>query len=205
MANVMLTRGGAYRYNLNSLSKQEVYQEELNSPAERIAGEYQHGFFTLGNSFNPLFSIGQAAALKKANVGVGHFIGLAVVPEHHTIVDVAAKVVPSQYERGYPTKPNTDGLVFGYEARIYNAETGADEGVVDFATAMNGIPANEYSFKRSAVKPNEAGYFVPMGKVVVLGLKVEALPSDKNVPIAEVTGRVEITAHVWDYEAPIHV
>lgn len=205
MANVMLTRGGAYRYNLNTLSKQEVYQEELNVPAERIAGEYHHGFFTLGNSFNPLFSVGQDAALKRAKVAVGSFIGLAVVPEHHTIVDVAAQVFPVQYERGYPTRPNTDGMVFSYEARIYDAVTGAEEGTVDFVSPMNGIPANEYAFKRSPVKPGEAGYFVPTGKVVVLGLKVEALPADKNIPIEETTGRVEISAHVWDYEVPIHL
>lgn len=205
MANVMLTRGGAYRYSLNALAKQEVYQEGLNCPAERIAGEYQHGFFTLGNSFNPLFSIGQASALKQAKIAVGSFIGLAVVPEHHTIVDVAAQVFPVQYERGYPTRPNTDGMVFGYEARIYDAATGKEEGTVELATPLNGIPANEYSFKRSPVKPGEAGFFVPTGKVVVLGLKVESLPSDKNTPIEETTGRVEISAHVWDYEVPIHL
>lgn len=205
MANVMLKLGGAYRYNLNTLAKQEVYQEELNAPAERIAGEYHHGFFTTGNSFNPLFSIGQAKALENAKVGVGDFIGLFVVPEHHTLVDVAAKVVPVQYERGYPSKPNTDGLVFSYEARIYNADTLEEVSTLEFASPMNGIPANEHSFKRSAVKPGEAGYFVPTGEVVVLGLKVEALPSDKEVKLSEVTGRVEITAHVWDYEAPIHV
>lgn len=205
MSNVMLTRGGAYRYNLNTLAKQEVYQEELNAPAERVAGEYAHGFFTLGNSFNPLFSIGQSAALKKAKVAVGDFIGLAVVPENHTLMDAAIKVIPVQYERGYPTRPNTDGLVFGYEARIYNAETGAEEGSVDFVIALNGITANEYAFKRSAIKPTDGGFFVESGKVVVLGLKVEALPSNKEISLGEVTGRVEITAHVWDYEAPIHI
>ena len=95
--------------------------------------------------------------------------------------------------------------MFGYEARIYNAETGAEEGTVDLVTPMNGIPANEYSFKRSAVKPGECGFFVDTGKVVVLGLKIESLPSDKEVDINEVTGRVEISAHVWDYEVPIHL
>ena len=205
MANVMLTRGGAYRYNLNALAKQSVYREELNAPPERIAGEYHHGFFTLGNSFNPLFSIGQASALKQAKVAVGSFIGLAVVPENHTIVDAAIQVFPVQYERGYSTRPNTDGLVFGYEARIYDAVTGDETGSVDFVTPLNGVPANEYVFKRTPIKPDEAGFFVPTGKVVVLGLKVEALPSDKNISIADVTGRVEVSAHVWDYEVPIHI
>ena len=205
MANVMLKLGGGYRYNRNSLAKQEVYQQELNSPPCRTAGEYMHGFFTVGNSFNPLFSDGQAEALAKAKVGVGDFIGLFVIPANHTLVDVAYKVVPVQHERGYPGVVNTDGLVFTYEARTYDAETLEETGVLDFTTALTGIAANETAFKRSSVKPGDAGYFIPTGEVVVLGLKVESLPSKDYVTLADVTCRVEITGHVWDYEAPIHV
>ena len=205
MANVMLKLGGGYRYNRNSLAKQEVYQQELNSPPSRTAGEYMHGFFTVGNSFNPLFSDGQAEALAKAKVGVGDFIGLFVIPANHTLVDVAYKVVPVQHERGYPGVVNTDGLVFTYEARKYDAETLEETGVLDFTTALTGIAANETAFKRSSVMPGDAGYFIPTGEVVVLGLKVESLPSKESVTLADVTCRVEITGHVWDYEAPIHV
>jgi len=205
MANVMLKLGGGYRYNRNSLAKQEVYQRELNESPCRTAGEYHHGFFTVGNSFNPLFSEGQANALDKARVGVGDFIGLFVIPENHTLVDVAYKVVPVQHERGYPGVVNTDGLVFTYEARKYDAETLEEIGVLDFTTALIGIAANKAEFKRSSVKPGDAGYFVPTGEVLVLGLKVEALPSKDGVKLSDVTGRVEITGHVWDYEAPIHV
>lgn len=205
MANVMLKLGGAYRYNRSSLAKQEVYQQELNSPPCRTAGEYMHGFFTVGNSFNPLFSEGQAEALAKAKVGVGDFIGLFVIPANHTLVDVAYKVVPVQHERGYPGVVNTDGLVFTYEARKYDAETLEETGVFDFTTALTGIAANESAFKRSSVMPGDAGYFIPTGEIVVLGLKVESLPSKEGVTLADVTGRVEITGHVWDYEAPIHV
>jgi len=205
MANVMLKLGGGYRYNRNSLAKQEVYQQELNSPPCRIAGEYMHGFFTVGNAFNPLFSEGQVEALAKAKVGVGDFIGLFVIPANHTLVDVAYKVVPVQHERGYPGVVNTDGLVFTYEARKYDAETLEETGVLDFTTALTGIAANESAFKRSSVMPGDAGYFIPTGEIVVLGLKVESLPSKEGVTLADVTGRVEITGHVWDYEAPIHV
>ena len=42
MANVMLTLGGAYRFNRNSLAKQEVYQQELNSPPCRVAARLFH-------------------------------------------------------------------------------------------------------------------------------------------------------------------
>ena len=205
MANVMLKLGGAYRFNRSSLAKQEVYQQELNAPPCRTAGEYHHGFFTVGNSFNPLFSEGQAEALEKANVAVGDFIGLFVIPANHTLVDVAYKVVPVQHERGYPGAVNTDGLVFTYEARKYDAVTLEETGVLDFTTALSGIAANEAAFKRSSVMPGDAGYYIPTGEVIVLGLKVESLPSKEGVKLADVTGRVEITGHVWDYEAPIHV
>lgn len=205
MSNVMLTRGGPYRYNLNSLSRQTVYGKEVNASPERIAWEYKHGFFTVGNAFNPLFSIGQAEALSTAKTNVGDFIGLFMVPEHHTLIDVAAKTVPHQMERGYPGRANSAGLVFELEVRKYNADTGAEIGTVELMADMAGLVASEMAMKRSAVKATDGGYFVPTGEMLVLGLKVTALPTDTDVSLAEVTSRVEVTGHVYDYEAPIHV
>lgn len=205
MANVMLTRGGEYRYNFNSLSKQTAYDKEPNTPPCRIAGEYHHGFFTPGNSFNPQFAIGQAESLDLANVGVGDFIGLAIIPEHHTLIDVAAHTVPHQPERGYPGTANAAGLTFEYEVRKYSKETLKETGKVDLVSDMTGLVASEAIFKRSAIKPTEGGYFVPTGEFLILGLKVTSMPTDTNVKLADVTCRVEVTGHAYDYEAPIHI
>lgn len=202
--DVMLTRGGKYRYNFNSLAKQTVYDKEPNDPAARIAGEYQHGLFTVGNAFNPKYSVGQEEALNLGKVGVGDFVGLFVVPQHHTLLDVAAKVVPHQTERGYPGKANSAGLTFDYEVRKYSYETLEQTGTVDFETSITGLVASEEAFKRSAIKPTEGGYFVPTGEFLVLGLKVVSLPTDTNLKLSDVTCRVEVTGHVFDYEAPIH-
>lgn len=202
--DVMLTRGGKYRYNFNSLAKQTAYDKEPNDPAARIAGEYQHGLFTVGNAFNPEHSIGQEEALNLGKVGVGDFVGLFVVPQHHTLLDVAAKVVPHQTERGYPGKANSAGLTFDYEVRKYSCETLEQTGTVDFETSITGLVASEEAFKRSAIKPTEGGYFIPTGEFLVLGLKVVSLPTDTNIKLSEVTCRVEVTGHVFDYEAPIH-
>lgn len=201
----MLTRGGAYRYNRHSLTKNEVYQAGLNHPAKRIGEEYNHGHYTVGNSFNPLFSIGQSDLLRKEAVGVGDFIGLFVVPEHHTLLDVAMHVVPVQYERGYQAPVNCDGMVFTVEARKYSATTLEETGSVELKTPLNGIPANVESFKRSPVSVDTAGYFIGDDEVVVLGIKIEAVPADKKVSLADVTCRLELTGHVFDYVAPIHV
>lgn len=205
MANINLARGGAYRYESNYLAPHQVYGETINRPAARIAGEYMHGFFTAGASFNPLNSIGQAEALRKANVKVGDYLDLFVIPEHHTIVDVAALVIPMQHERGYFLPPNSDGLVFTLEAHIIDAKTLAHEGDVDLVDPMTGITANTHMMKRTAVKPANGGYFVPTGKAVKLVLKVEGLPTDKFTSIADVTSRVEVSAHVFDYEVPMHL
>lgn len=206
MADVMLTLGGPYRYGTaTGLCHADTYQKALTYAPSRIAGEYMHGFFTAGNSFNPMFSEGQADAVSKAKVAVGDFIGLFKIPSYHTIVDAAYRVIPVQYERGYAGPANTDGLVFTYEARIFNAETLEKTGTLDFETALSGIAANTAAIGRSPIKLSEGGYFVKDNEFVVLGLKVEALPSDKTVSLADVTGRVEISAHVWDYEVPIHV
>lgn len=203
MANAMLKRGGKYRYNLNSLAKQTPYDSELNHAPERIGDEYHHGFFTVGNSFNPMYSTGQAEALDQFKTGVGDFIGLFVVPEFHTLIDVAVRVFPTQVEYGYNASDNAQGLTFTVEARKYSDVTGQQTGVVELATDLSGIVANQGGFKRSAIKPTEGGYTTEEGEVVVLGLKVDSLPT--NARLSEVTCRVEVTGHVYDYECPMHL
>lgn len=206
MANVMLTLGGPYRYNRSSTARQTVYNESTNGVAERIAGEYMHGLFTVGNSLNPMFSEGQAEALDSAKVAAGDFIGLFEIPANHTLLDVAVRVLPVQAERGYQGKLNADGLVVSVEAREYSQETLEPTGTtIDLVTALNGIAANEEVFKRSAVKPNDGGHWIESDKFIVLGLKVDSLPSEKTVKLSDITARVEVTGHVFDYECPIHV
>ena len=206
MANVMLTLGGPYRYNRSSIARQTVYDESTNGVAERIAGEYMHGLFTVGNSLNPMFSEGQAKALDLAKVAVGDFIGLFEIPANHTLLDVAVRVFPVQAERGYQGKLNADGLVVSVEAHEYSQETLEPTGnTIDLVTALNGIAVNEAVFKRSAVKPTDGGHWIESDKFIVLGLKVDSLPSEKTVKLSDITARVEVTGHVFDYECPIHV
>lgn len=205
MADVILALGGPYRYNGNSLSRNTVYDDQIDGGACRIADEYAHGIFTVGNSFNPMFSVGQAEALAKYGVKAGDFVGLFEIPEFHTLLDVATRVVPVQYNRGYTGPANSDGLSFTLVARIYDKETGQHSGDVELVSDMSGIAANTAGIKRSAVKPTEGGFFIEEGKYVILGLKVDTLPSTEHVTIADVTSRVEVTGHVFDYEAPIHV
>lgn len=206
MANVMLTLGGPYRYNRCPVGRNTVYDESTNGVAERIAGEYMHGLFTVGNSLNPMFSEGQAEALDAAKVAAGDFIGLFEIPANHTLLDVAVRTFPVQAERGYQGKLNADGLVVSVEAREYSQETLEPTGVtVDLVTALNGIAANEAVFKRSAVKPTDGGHWIESDKFIVLGLKVDSLPSEKTVKLSDITARVEVTGHVFDYECPIHV
>jgi len=206
MANVMLTLGGPYRYNRSSIARQTVYDESTNGVAERIAGEYMHGLFTVGNSLNPMFSEGQAEALDLAKVAAGDFIGLFEIPANHTLLDVAVRVFPVQAERGYQGKLNADGLVVSVEAHEYSQETLQPTGnTIDLVTALNGIAVNEAVFKRSAVKPTDGGHWIESDKFIVLGLKVDSLPSEKTVKLSDITARVEVTGHVFDYECPIHV
>lgn len=206
MANVMLTLGGPYRYNRCPVGRNTVYDESTNGVAERIAGEYMHGLFTVGNSLNPMFSEGQAEALDAAKVAVGDFIGLFEIPANHTLLDVAVRTFPVQAERGYQGKLNADGLVVSVEAREYSQETLEPTGVtIDLVTALNGVAVNEAVFKRSAVKPTDGGHWIESDKFIVLGLKVDSLPSEKTVKLSDITARVEVTGHVFDYECPIHV
>ena len=165
-----------------------------------------HGLFTVGNSLNPMFSEGQAEALDAAKVAVGDFIGLFEIPANHTLLDVAVRTFPVQAERGYQGKLNADGLVVSVEAREYSQETLEPTGTtIDLVTALNGVAVNEAVFKRSAVKPTDGGHWIESDKFIVLGLKVDSLPSEKTVKLSDITARVEVTGHVFDYECPIHV
>ena len=206
MANVNLSLGGPYRYNRSSTARQTVYEAEINGVAERIAGEYMHGFFTVGNSLNPMFSEGQAEALDTAKVAVNDFIGLFEVPANHTLVDLAVRVVPVQAERGYQGKANADGLVVSVEAREYSKETLKSTGTtLELVDDLSGIQANAEAFKRSAVKPASAGHWIESDKFIVIGLKVDSLPNGKEVKLSDITSRIEVTGHAFDYECPIHV
>lgn len=206
MANVMLSLGGPYRYNRSSTARQTVYEAELNGVAERIAGEYMHGFFTVGNSLNPMFSEGQAEALDTAKVAANDFIGLFEVPANHTLMDLAVRVVPVQAERGYQGKANADGLVVSVEAREYSKETLKHTGTtLELVDDLSGIQANAEAFKRSAVKPASAGHWIESDKFIVIGLKVDSLPNGKEVKLSDITSRIEVTGHAFDYECPIHV
>lgn len=204
MANVMLTRGGAYYFGNVGLCRAQVYPSEMRDPPARTAGEYHHGLFTFGGAFNPMFSIGQAEALAREGVKVGDFIGLFVIPSYHTILDVAVHTIPSQTDRGFPTVVNSDGLAFTVEVRKYDKNL-AYSGDVELVTALNGVAANTADFRRSSIKPADNGYFIPADETVVVGLKVDALPTGDGVTLSSVTSRVEVTGHVMDYECPMHV
>ncbi len=207
MASLFLKKGGPYRWNFNGISKQEVYDTMLRGTSSRIANEYHGGCFTAGNSFNPMFSIGQAEAIDKFNPKVGDFLALFDIPPEHLITDVAVKVIPSQANRGYPSENNSAGFVFTVEVRLYDADMPREEpvGVVELTSPLTGIPGNVADMKRSSVKPTDGGYFLPQNQFAMLGLKIESLPTKENVKLSDLTSRVEVTAHVFDYEAPIHI
>lgn len=208
MAQIMLAFGGAYRYNLNSLSKNKVYQEAFNEAPCRIAGEYHHGMFTVGGVLSPLTSMGQAEALDEMNSGagaaVGDFIGLFYVPVHHTLVDVAIQTTPTQSLRGYPHVNNSDGLVFDVVVKKVNKDTLQETGELALDTPITGVPANVATWKRSPVEAATLGHFNE-DEFLVLGLKVAALPSDTNVKLSDITSRVNLYGHVMDYEGPNHI
>lgn len=205
MADVILALGGPYRYNLNTLAQNTVYDDKVDGGACRIADEYHHGFYTWGNSFNPMFSTGQIEALDKHKVGVGDFIGLFEIPPHHTVVDTAVLVSPVQSDRGFVGPNNSDGLVFDVEIRKYSRETLEQTGTVDLATPITGLPANVATHKRSPIEAATMGYYVEPGEMLIAGLKVVSLPSGEDVKLSDVTCRIELTGHAWDYEAPLHV
>lgn len=212
MANLALTRGGAYRNDGLGLSRNLVYKGDLPQPPHRVAGEYQHGFFTGSGSLYPTYSIGQKEALETFEPGVGDFIGLFIIPAHYVIHDVASRVFPTRPAlNGVTPKTNGNGFSFDVELRKYDSNTREEKSdKLQIGDELSGIEANKEFFGRTELVQNQtvgdttitstATYFVPSDEFVVIGIKINSLPSDDGVTIADFTGQIAVGAHVTDFE-----
>lgn len=174
----------------------------LNYPT-RVAGEYGRGRFTLGSFFDVLNNGNFRDAVAAADVGVGDFISLLLVPEKHTVSDVFVEIDP---EGGAyapirrPVKKNAAGAVFSVEFRVFNKD-GSQTQVLDFGTIYNDLDAAAATTMRAAVNSG-AGHFVPKGSWLEVGLKVEAMPSDTLVDWSTISTGVAVVVKVDDYQCP---
>lgn len=212
MANLALTHGGAYRNEDIGLGRNRVYRGDYPKPPHRVAGEYQHGFFTGSGTIYPTFSVGQKEALDSFEPQVGDFIGLFIIPAHHEIHRVAARVFPTRpLLNGTVPKTNGNGLSFDVELRKFDQDTREEKSdKVTLGNELNGIQGNQEFFNRTKlVETKQVGdnsvevdtsYFVPSDEFVVVGIKINSLPSDDGVSLSDYTGQISTIVHVTDYE-----
>lgn len=180
--------------------------EHLPFPG-KIAGEYNRGNFTLGQSLNPAVNQRQRTALGCVAAAVGDFIPLLLVPELHTIDDVFVEVQTDQtiyVPNVHVLSNNMAGLTFDVEARIYDAN-GVQTGTIALGAPLTGVAGNVDSAVRVAVSPAAGGEFVPTGSYVLIGPVLTGLPATAGVTMDKISGQIAVVTHVRDYQYPLHV
>lgn len=172
----------------------------LNYP-RRVAGEYDRGRFTLGNTLDLLNNGRFRNTVAQADIKVGDFVSLVLVPEEHTYSDVFVKVDPKNYSASPVvfSPPRVEGVTFDVEYRTFNAEgTQTGGGLVE---EMEGLSMDDAQSIRTSILEG-AGQFVPLGKWVEFGLVIKSLPSTPNAKFEDITSLVSLVVKVDDYQAP---
>ena len=197
--------------------------------ADRVAGEFNRGNFTLGWRFHPGEIEYQERGIVCAPNGlqVGDFVSLIMVPAEHTLFDLFVKIVPehTQYatSRSMPNtshrKNNMEGFEISVAIKLFSktgvavTETGPTipPDLLNLVTPPkptgNGVQLN--AVRRAAMMPSSGGFFVPQGQYAEVGFTIVALPSNNPYgtgpfPMELISGYVELAGKVGDYQTPLH-
>jgi hypothetical protein len=168
---------------------------------KRIAAEFAHGYFFLSGVFNPRIQAYQKNFLSKSPIVVGDKFDLILVPEKHTILDVAWEVGRTQevHPNNYRVIPNMAGLVVDFYLDLYDKDcvkTGT-VALTDGGCSLPhaGVDCNVDSSGRSSVTPTLNGEYLCAGKYARIGFEVKALPSTAGVTLGDISGFIHVGTH----------
>ena len=205
MADAILFRGGpCIPLCMPFCGSPAATRAERLRYSDRVAGEYDRGQFTLGALYDVMNNGPFRNAVKGAEVGVGDFISLLMVPRKHTVNDLFVEVdVDGKVYAPNPRflKKNAAGATFDIEARLFDAD-GEQQSVVTLPALFTGIAADVTAAKRSALNSG-AGYFVPDNNWLEIGLVVKSMPTDADVKWDSLSSFIAVVAKVEDYQYPM--
>lgn len=196
---INFTRGGEYLQNCDRLGQAVDFRQR---PPKKTGAEYARGSFITGSAFNPMTQGWQREALERKKTEVGDFIGIVIVPQEHALHDVVVRVDPEQQRPDFALNIDTSGFVFDVKIKVYDSGTQEFLEDIEPKTPLSGITLEGYTFKRSAVAPEEHGYVLETGKYAIIGLEVKGLPEGDEAPISEITNVIYVGGHVTDWDIP---
>ena len=172
----------------------------LNYPT-RVAGEYDRGRFTLGNTLDLLNNSRYRNAIAQSTIAVGDFISLVLIPEEHTYSDVFVRVNPDNYAASPVVfnPPKVTGVTFDVEVRIFNKD-GVQQSSAS-VDGMDGVSMDTALTIRTSIEEG-AGVYVETGQWAEVGLIVRSLPTTANAKFEDITSLVSLVVKVDDYQAP---
>lgn len=171
--------------------------------SERIAGEYNRGYFTLTNVLNPTYSYddyGMETPLKQelAEVKVGDYVWMLLVPPMHVITGYFA------YNDTTYTEGSDLSTMGGISLTLVSAKFSASDAdgncpIMEPETPHAGLVFPETPNPQKQVAYTYTTEVTPVGVWKGVGFKVDALPENKT--LADIVGRIVIGCHVMDLDA----
>ena len=192
-----LYRGGTPQVNFPGCFGQQVFGPPF---PWKVAGEYGRGDFTLGEMLQPASRPYQAAALDGA--AVGDVVELVVVPEEHSLTQLFLKVEPHP-PRSAGTSPvgcirdSMNGVTFDLVGNFYDTETYALLGPWTPPANFTGIDASVDASTHAFVQE-----YIPLGQVLVLGVRLLSAPTNAGITFADMGGRIVVNTKVHDFDYP---
>ncbi|HHP7408402.1 hypothetical protein GLO29_21940 [Escherichia coli] len=191
MADAKLFIGGTPNSNYPNCNGAYEFAEPH---ARRIAFEYANGYFTLGWPLQPSEKNYQFQELMNAETGLNDHIMMYVVPEQHLLTGVLFEVLEGDARMaGAALRPS--GMLYDHTTKQYTPDTVLDKLFTNTAITA---PFEKYGH---LAEP----YYVPKGKTLVLTLRVNAVPTDKDVKLHTTTAKAQLVAKVQGFDVPTEV
>jgi hypothetical protein len=203
MANIFLYKGGAPVFEFPGCDARREFR--LPYP-ERVAGEYGRGDFTLGDNLQPFYRQYQASDLDGMKPGDTAF--LLCVPTEHEVTGLYVRTDPSASattlgcgEKGCVANTMA-GVTIDVTAARYkmdeDARTATPTATVSLPAAFAGIDAATEGSKHTFLQE-----YVPLGEVMMLGIRFVTAPTTPNLTFSDLAGRITLVAKVHDFQYPL--
>lgn len=183
---------------------------------KQIAGEYDRGYFTLGNIFQPAAIPHQAAAMKRLKpTDVPADLAMIVIPEKHSHTELFLQVdpiAPMPITGRYGPVVNTmAGVTFDVWAKVVDTAacetaktmeeligSGTD---VEVPAEFKGIDASQHKVVHAFLADDQRK-FIEEGKVLVYGIRLLSAPTGQDIKFEDLAGRIALVAKASNFEFP---
>lgn len=167
-------------------------------------GAYNLGYFTIGMPIRPSLMKWQANALAAANLQVGDIIRCIVIPADHYVRAFNIKCVQEDERMiGATVMPTAQLVTKDANGNFVWAEITDVEDAYTNA-GYSAVPLDEVS-NAAVFFPGEKPLYVEPDTAVVIGLRVESLPTDPTIAIEDALNGWYLSVKFECFECPTNL